>query len=109
MNSIVVAFISFPKSEIAKDVARLLVNRKLVACAKVINNIDSFYIWEDKLQEESEVYLMLKTIKNSIPDIKKVLDENHPYEVYEFLYHEVNSANNQYTEWIYNSIENKKI
>ncbi len=99
-SKIIIGFVSFPNAEVAKKIARILVTDKLVACAKVINNIDSFYMWEGALQEDHEVYLMIKSLENKVSGIKKVLDSEHPYKVYEFLYHEVKSVNEKYSDWI---------
>lgn len=104
-NKFIVGFVSFPNQEIAKKIARILVSENLAACAKLINNIESFYIWEGKLQEDSEVYLMIKSKDNKISSIKKILDREHPYKVYEFLYHEVKSVNDKYTEWINSQVD----
>ena len=41
-KKLIMGFVSFPNAEVAKKIARILVTDKLVACAKVVNNIDSF-------------------------------------------------------------------
>ena len=107
-TKLIIGFVSLPNSEIAKKIARILVTDKLAACVKVVNNLDSFYIWEGSLQEDSEVYLMIKSKENKINGIKSVLDKEHPYKVYEFLYHEVKSANDKYTDWINSTLSNDK-
>jgi periplasmic divalent cation tolerance protein len=106
-NKLIVGFVSLPNQEVAKKIARILVGENLAACAKVINNIESFYMWEGKLQEDSEVYLMIKSKNNKISSIKKVLDKEHPYKVYEFLCHEVKSVNDKYTEWINSLVDDR--
>ena len=45
----IIAYVSLPEYELAKKLATILVENRLVACAKIINNLESFYIWEDKL------------------------------------------------------------
>jgi uncharacterized protein involved in tolerance to divalent cations len=60
-------------------------------------------MWEDKLQEEKEVYIMIKSNEEKVEMIKSLLDKEHPYKIYEFLYHQVESANDKYTDWV-NSI-----
>ena len=57
-------------------------------------------MWEGALQEDHEVYLIIKSKENKVSGIKKVLDTEHPYKVYEFLYHEIKSVNDKYSEWI---------
>ena len=93
-------FISFGNNEIAKNVAKILVKNQLVACAKVMSNIESFYLWEGNLQEDNEFYLIIKTKENKVEEIKKILDENHNYKVYEFNYYQINVANEKYALWM---------
>ena len=66
-------------------------------------------MWEGALQEDKEVYLMIKSNENKIADIKNILDREHPYKVYEFLVNEVKSVNEKYTEWVNSSLEQDKI
>ncbi len=108
-SKLVVGYVSFPNSEIAKKIAKILLTEKLAACVKVINNLESFYMWEGALQEDKEVYLMIKSKENRIADIKNVLDREHPYKVYEFLINEVKSVNEKYTEWVNSSLDQDKI
>lgn len=109
LNKIIIAYVSFPKVDLARLVAKKLVLDKLAACVKVLdNNMESYYIFEEKLTIDNEVYLMIKTQEDKIKDIKVVLDEMHPYKVYEFIYVEAKAANDKYFEWI-DSTLNKKI
>lgn len=103
-SKFIIGFVSFPKVDLARSVARILVKDKLAACVKVINNLESFYIWEGQLQEDQEVYLMIKSSENKVEEIKKVLDKEHPYKVYEFLYQEVKIGNDKYAEWLNSSL-----
>lgn len=98
-KKLIMGYISFPQSEVAKRVAKVLVVDKLAACAKVVNGINTFYMWEGKLQEDDEVYLLIKTEEEKVNKVKEVLDKEHPYKIYEFLYHPVESGNSRYLEW----------
>lgn len=96
----IIAYVSLPEYEITKKIATILVENKLVACAKIINNLESFYIWEDKLNIDKELYLMLKTSEEKVKEIKEVLDNNHPYIVYEFIYYDIKGGNDKYFDWM---------
>jgi periplasmic divalent cation tolerance protein len=97
---LILGYISLPNTEVAKKIAEILINKKYVACVKILNGLNSFYMWEGKLQNDNEVYLLIKTKENKVESIRTVLNSEHPYDVYEFLYHEVQSANEKYTEWV---------
>ena len=99
-NKYIICYVSFPSADTAKHFARNFVQKKIVACAKIINNVESIYNWEGKIEEAKEAYLMLKTNKDSIEKIKEILDNEHPYKVYEFLYFPMQVGNNKYAEWM---------
>ena len=96
----ILGYVSVPKSDIAKKIATILVNSKHAACVKILSGLTSFYMWEGSLQEENEFYILIKSQESKVPQIKEILDKEHPYKVYEFLYHEVTSANDKYSQWI---------
>jgi len=96
----IIAYVSLPEYEIVKKIATILVENRLVACAKIINNFESVYIWEDKLNIDKEIYLMLKTSEEKVNEIKNILDNNHPYKVYEFIYFDIKGGNEKYFEWM---------
>lgn len=96
----IIAYISLPQYEVAKKIATILVEKRLVACAKILNNLESFYIWEDKLNIDKELYLMLKTSEEKVSEIKSVLENNHPYKVYEFVYFDIKGGNEKYFDWM---------
>ncbi len=45
--------------EVAKKLARGLVERQLAACVNIMPGITSIYSWEGKPQEDSELLLMV--------------------------------------------------
>lgn len=101
----IIGYVSLPDSKIAKQIATTLINNKYAACVKILSGITSFYMWEGSLQEDNEVYILIKSQENKIPMIKDVLDKDHPYKIYEFLYHDVSSANDQYSKWLESSLD----
>jgi periplasmic divalent cation tolerance protein len=106
---VIIGYVSFPVNDVIKNVARILVSEKLVACAKVIKGIESFYIWEDKVCEDEELYLWIKFTEDRVDEIKDVLNKHHPYSVYEFLYFEAKGGNEKYLAWVRETTTIKKI
>lgn len=96
----ILGFISYPSNEEATIAAKYLVENDLVACAKILNGLTSFYKWEGKLEESSEVYLIIKSLKVKVDDLKQYLKSNHPYKVHEFIYSEIESGNEDYYKWV---------
>ena len=55
------AFVTAPNSDKAKEIAGGIVSNKLAACVNIIPGITSVYEWEGKIENDSEVLMMIKT------------------------------------------------
>mmetsp|Transcript_6391 Transcript_6391/g.6652 ORF Transcript_6391/g.6652 Transcript_6391/m.6652 type:complete len:139 (+) Transcript_6391:54-470(+) len=107
-SKMIMGFISVPNIDEAKKHAAELVSADLVACAKLLPGLTSFYKWEGKVNEEQEVYIIVKSMKEKVTDIEAYLKKNHSYEVHEFIYSEVQSASKDYYNWVVeNLLKNK--
>ena len=49
MKGIKFFYITCPKKKEANKIAAFLVKKKLVACANIINNVDSIFTWKGKV------------------------------------------------------------
>ncbi|XP_065067778.1 protein CutA homolog [Rhopilema esculentum] len=52
-----VAFVTCPNEDVAKKIARGLVEKKLAACVNVIPRVTSIYVWQGSVEEDSEILL----------------------------------------------------
>ncbi|KAL6259767.1 hypothetical protein P5V15_009681 [Pogonomyrmex californicus] len=80
-----VAYVTVPNDEVAKRLARGLVENKLAACVNIIPQLTSIYEWEGKIQEEPELLLMIKTRTEKVDALTKYVKGNHPYSVCEVI------------------------
>ena len=88
-----------PSRDEAAKIARLLIDEKLAACVQLLP-IESFYRWEDKIQNEAEVLLLAKTrsalFDAAISRIKAV----HSYSVPEIVALPFAAGFSGYFHWI---------
>lgn len=102
-----IVYVTFPKKQVAKDIAKILIREKLIACANIFK-IDSLYTWKGKLEEDSEYITFLKTRKDLYTKIEKRILELHPYECPEIIQIPINRGYEGYLRWIENeTIEEK--
>jgi periplasmic divalent cation tolerance protein len=69
----------------AQQLAREIVSRRLAACVQVEAGLQSFYHWEQRLCEEPEVRLVIKTLPACEQALQQLFAQHHPYEVPQFL------------------------
>ena len=116
------AFVTAPNSDKAKEIAGGLVSNKLAACVNIIPGVTSVYEWEGKIENDSEVLMMIKTRSARIGEMTEFVKsksksqhqlrklmrlncccfflENHPYDVCEVITTSIEGGNKQYLDWI---------
>lgn len=91
-------FTTFPTEEEARKAAKIFVEEKLAACAK-ISECASFYEWKGELKEEKEWELVLKASEKNKKKVEEKLKEVHSYELPQIIFLKA-SASKEYGEWI---------
>src|SRR3989338_8908338 len=70
MNDFIFIYITNPNKEEAKKIAKHLIEKKLIACANIYDNITSIYFWEGKIADENECVLIAKTLDKNFEKVK---------------------------------------
>ncbi|KAG5683659.1 hypothetical protein PVAND_012927 [Polypedilum vanderplanki] len=72
-------FVTVPDLDVAKKLSHGIVSNKLAACVNIIPSITSVYEWEGKINEDSELLLMIKTksdkVNEQMVDNKNIKNE----------------------------------
>jgi periplasmic divalent cation tolerance protein len=89
-----------PDVETAKQIARCLVNERLVACVNVVGNVTSIYRWQGAVEETNEVLLVMKTVQDRVAALMARVKDLHPYEIPEVIALPVETALPAYAAWI---------
>ena len=96
----VVVLTTLATTDEAAKFVRALLDRRLVACGTIMPGTRSLYRWEDKLADEAEVVVMLKTRSGAVHGLEKAFKELHPYKVPELLTIPVSGGLERYLGWI---------
>ncbi|XP_039712237.1 protein CutA isoform X1 [Pteropus medius] len=118
-GSVSAAFVTCPNETVAKEIAsakvqvmgcsewgclftfRAVVEKRLAACVNVIPQITSIYEWKGKIEEDSEVLMMIKTQSSLVPALTDFVRSVHPYEVAEVIALPVEQGNFPYLHWVH--------
>ncbi|MFX0122505.1 MAG: divalent-cation tolerance protein CutA [Candidatus Hodarchaeota archaeon] len=96
----VAIYTTFDNLEEAKGFARLLLEKKLVACVNVITDVHSIYRWKGKIEEATEIILWCKTQDFLIKKIQSIIQESHSYDLPAFVVYPIHSGSEKYLKWI---------
>lgn len=88
-----------PTEAAADAIADVLLDRRLVACSNRHAPIRSRYRWQGRIEEETEIPLVVKTRPDLAETVEAVIRQHHPYETPAIIRIEA-TANADYLEWI---------
>jgi periplasmic divalent cation tolerance protein len=89
-----------PNAEVGGVIARTLVEERLAACVNVIPGVRSIYRWEDDIQDDPEVVLIIKTQADRCEALAARIEDLHPYDVPEVLVLPAVGGSAPYLAWI---------
>lgn len=104
MNDPVVILSTAPSREEAKRIARSLVEEKLAACVQIVPGMESVYVWKDKLCEEPEWLLIVKSRSALLSRISERIRSLHRYEVPEIVSLPIVGGSESYLGWLESSL-----
>jgi periplasmic divalent cation tolerance protein len=96
----IVVLTNLPDSESAHKLARQLVEVRLAACVNVLGPCTSIYHWQEKIETEKEVPLIIKAKRAHYGLLEQAIRESHPYEVPEIIALPVVEGLPAYLNWI---------
>ncbi len=83
-----------------RKIAQQLLAQKLAACVNIVSGIESHYRWEGKLEQSSEVLLVIKTRKTHFAKLTKAVKGIHSYNVPEIIALPIVAGDKKYLAWL---------
>lgn len=105
MTDFCIVLITTSEFEEAKMLAQGLVSEHLAACVNIIKSVESFYIWEGKINNEQECMLICKTESLRWEELKNWVTNKHSYTVPEIIKIPITEGSSDYLQWIITSLE----
>ena len=95
---------TFPDVETARKTAKMLVEKRLAACAQMLP-IHSVYAWQGKVCEDDEVALLIKSKTALFDKVASAIRDNHGYEVPEIIQLTITAGLPDYLHWIDENVD----
>ncbi len=105
-NKISVLYIPCKNKKEAIALGKVAIDNKLSACANIFP-IDSLYVWGEKLTQDNETILLLKTLPKLSKKLGQLIESKHSYECSCILSLDA-KVNKEYYKWMKQSIKSKE-
>jgi periplasmic divalent cation tolerance protein len=83
-----------------KTIARALVEERLAACVNIIPGLTSIYRWEEKICEDRELLLVIKTQGQKVAALHDRIAHLHSYTVPEVIALPIAEGSARYLAWL---------
>lgn len=83
----------------ASEIARELVSRRLAACVNMFP-ISSIYRWNEQIEEQNEIAMLVKTDSSRLDEIIEVVKSLHTYDLPAIEFWEV-KGEQEYLDWVH--------
>ena len=87
--------------DLARKIAHALVQESQAACVNILPGIRSIYHWEEKVCDDSEILLLIKSRKENFEQIRKRIRELHCYDLPEVIAVPIAAGDPDYLNWLH--------
>ena len=96
----VVVLVTAKDKKEAQQIATGLIKAKLAACVNIVDKVDSIFFWAGKIDQAKEFLLLIKSKKDKLPKIIKLVRSLHSYKVPEIIALPIIAGDKPYLRWI---------
>lgn len=84
----------------AHEIARALVERRMVACVNIVGPVESVYRWKGNVESSQEVLMLIKTQADRFECVRDAIRQLHSYEIPEIIQVPIENGLPAYLTWI---------
>ncbi len=96
--------VTAPDLRVARQLAQVALEARLVACANLIPKIESHYWWQGRIESNAEVLILFKTTTARLAALEKLIVTHHPYDTPEFIAVPIRGGHRRYLDWLEESV-----
>ena len=105
----IVVLLTVANGEEAARLADMLVGSRLAACVQIMPAMESVYRWQGKIERQSEILLIIKTLKSKFADLEREVRALHSYETPEIVALPVTAASEPYLKWLLDCVGSAQV
>jgi len=105
MTDKIVVLSTCGSEEEAGRLARLLVERRLAACASIVPRVRSIYRWNGAVESSEEWLLLIKSSRPLFGELRAAIEGAHSYQVPEVLALTVVDGAAPYLAWLDDNLQ----
>ncbi|MCA9385491.1 divalent-cation tolerance protein CutA [Candidatus Dojkabacteria bacterium] len=84
----------------AQLIVDTLLEKKLIACGNIVENMKALYWWENAIQRDDEVIIIAKTSRKKFKSVESCVKEIHSYDCPCIIGLPIVEGSQEYLEWI---------
>lgn len=100
MTREIVIFITTSSLEEAEKIGKKLVEERLIACVNIVPHVKSIFTWKEKVCQEAESLMVIKTKEDLFDDVLKKVKTLHSYTVPEVIALPIIKGSEDYLKWV---------
>ena len=93
-------YMTVGSKEEARKIGKALVTARLAACVNILDQMNSFYMWDGEIQDDTEVVMIAKTTEERVPDLIEKVKSLHSYDCPCMVSLPVAGGHQPFLEWI---------
>ncbi|ELK08211.1 Protein CutA like protein [Pteropus alecto] len=95
-----IVFVNCPNEQIARDIARAILDKKLAASVNILPKASSLYFWNGEIEEATEILLLIKTKTSKVHVLSSYIRLVHPFEIPEVFSVPMDQGDVHYLKWL---------
>jgi len=104
----IIIFVTCKDSREATRISEVLLDKKQIACANILKDVQSLFWWQGKKDRARESLLVLKTRRSLFSKVIKTVKVCHSYDVPEIIGLPIMVGDKNYLQWIKTSTQRRQ-
>lgn len=100
MNPLLQITTTFEGRDDAERLSRALLEKRLIACARIAGPVSSSYWWQGEIVSSQEYVLTMKSDELRYQELEQVILDLHPYDTPEIVATAVTHVGKGYQQWL---------